>query len=136
MEQYRPYPILLEAKTQTVSASTTATVSNPFVITSAGATRGLRVDILVDVATAAAGITAKLQHAVTETATNYADVDAVQSRVSITTVASPTWFSILLSAADPDDGPVLPLRPHGRVVVTTGVGDSVTISDIRVTQEA
>ncbi len=125
---------LLGGASQTVGASATDTpVSAPFNITARSSLEGLRVDLAVSSATATTGITAKLQHSY-DGGTTWDDVDATIAKVAVTTTASALRFSIPLNARDSTDSPVFPLRPLGRVVVSSGLSDTVTITDVRVTQ--
>lgn len=116
-----------------VAASTTnAPISKVFPISATGGNTGIRIEVLVSTATSAAAITAKLQHAVSQSdPIAWSDV----ASVAVPTTASSTYYSIILNACDATDSPLFPLRPNGRVVVTTGVGDSVTVTDVRVIQE-
>jgi hypothetical protein len=117
-----------------VGASATDTpVSKAFIVSAYGGTRGIRLEVQVSAATSAAAITAKLQHAVTKDGT-WNDVGGTAS-VTVPTTAASTFYSIILNACDATDSPLFPLRPNGRVVVTTGAGDSVTVTDVRVIQE-
>jgi hypothetical protein len=131
--QYRAQSVLLGGVTQSVGASATNTaVSRVFNISPAGATRAIRIDIKTASLTDTTGLTAKLQHSVDDTAANFADAHASAAQV---TIDAEGWLSITLNASDSTDSPVFPLRPHGRIVVSTGASDAVDIEDIRVTME-
>ncbi len=54
--------------------------------------------------------------------------------ISVAAINAAALMHITLNVEVTADQPYMPLRPHGRVVATTGAGDSVTISDIRLIQ--
>lgn len=94
-------------------------------LTAGGAVQGLVIKIKVSAVTVAAAITAKLQTAI--------GPDYVDSKtVSITGNGS---FYIKLLAEAAGDQTYLPLLNKGQVVLTTGVGDTATITSVEVLQE-
>lgn len=121
------------ASSTTVGASqTNSAISKPFVITAYGATKAIRVEVLVSAVTVAVGVTAKLQHAVKRDGDTATWADVAGGSAALTTTG---YASIILNACDSTDSPAFPLRPNGRVVVTTGAGDSVTVTEVQVIQE-
>ena len=129
--RYRAQSILLADAAQDVGASADAqVVSKEFDITAAGGTRALRIDVETSGVTKTTGITVELQHSHDRSAWLPAHASAAKFEV---TEDGPWWLA--LNAADSTTSPVFPLLPFGRVVVTTGTGDAVTIDDVRVCQE-
>lgn len=129
---YKTEPVLLKGAIQTLGASVTArAVSNPFKITYEGS-RNLRVDVVVDSATAGSGVTVVLQDAPfrSDVATDW----QTKKSATVSTTASRTIVSITINVEVTGDQTYCPLRPHGRIVATTGAGDALVISDIRVMQ--
>lgn len=118
------------AVTQTLGASTSGT-SAPFIIGYQGSLN-IRIEVVVDSSTAGAGVSAALQHAPFRDGNN-ADWATVKS-VAVTSVGSRTVFTILCNVEVTADQGFMPLRPHGRVLLTTGAGSAAVISDIRVIQ--
>lgn len=128
---YLSKQILKQGGSQLVGASATNTViSDEFRVTSAGALN-TRIDVVAGSVTVGTGITAKLQHA------PYIKADGTADWVDSKTVAiaGNGLVTIKLLATDANDHQYLPLRPHGRVVLSTGAGDTATITDVRVVQE-
>lgn len=115
-----------------IGASVTATqVSRTFAIPKR--TR-LRVVVITSSVTASSGVTAKLQTSLgVDASGNVLWEDA--KTVSLTTNASPAGWAIRLNPEDGTDLSKIPLGPEGRVVVTTGSGDAVAITDILVSQD-
>lgn len=114
------------ADTQSIAASqTNQVISKEFPI-SAGGSKNIVIKIKVSAATVAAAITAKLQ-----TALNGDWVDS--KTVSITAGAND--FYIKLNVQTAGDQTYLPLLNKGRLVITTGAGDSATLGAISVLQE-
>lgn len=111
----------------TLGASETNTVvSKLFPITQLGS-RNLRIKVTAASSTVATGITAKLQHA-----PSYDDTFVTTTKsVSITGNGD---FYLTLNVEVSGDQAEMPLMPIGRVVVTTGVGDAVTITAVDVMQ--
>lgn len=133
MGHYKATKVLKNGTAQTVGASETdQVISGVFPFTEGGATRAVRVDIHVSAVTAAAGISFQLQHSVDDTSANFGNPDTTQCKVA--SVNGTGWWSIILQADNSSDSAVMPLRPMGRVVCSTGAGDSVTVDDIRVSQ--
>lgn len=109
----------------TVGASATNTVvSKAFPITAGGATH-MVLKIKASAATVAAGITAKLQTAIGD--------DWVDSKTVAITAAGN--FYIKLNIEVSGDQTYLPLLNKGQIVITTGAGDSVTITEVDVLQD-
>ena len=126
--------ILLASAGVTQGASITAgVISKEFHITAQGALN-LRVDLIADAVTVAAGITWKLQ------TSSGIDEDGAQDWIDFgapTTVAiaADGSTSLALNVQDvTNDEAYLPLRPLGRIVLTTGVGDTATIERLSVMQ--
>lgn len=126
--------ILLDSAGVTKGASVTAeAISKAFHI-SAGGSLNIRIDLVADTFTAGAGITFKLQ------TSSGVDKDGVQNwidasgNVSITAAGS---YSLALNIEDvTNDEQYLPLRPMGRVVITTGAGSAVTVERLSLMQAA
>lgn len=117
---------VLKKASQAVAASqTNQVVSDLFKIADPAY---LIIDITVNPAVVATGITAKLQDSMDNTLW----VD--KKTVSITAVSSDTLFVIKLLPDVAGDQASLPLRPTGRIVVSTGAGDSCTIKSVKVLQ--
>lgn len=114
----------------TIGASETNTaLTNVFPI-SAQDSRTITVDIVYDDAVAATGITAKLQTTF-DNGTNWID----SGTVAITgAVATTTVKTIDLDIAIAGDQALLPLRARGRVVISSGAGDSATIDEVWVSR--
>lgn len=110
---------------QVVGASATnSVVSKEYPITAGGALNCV-IKIKCSAVTVAAGITAKLQTAIGS--------DWVDSKtVAVSATGS---FYIKLQTALAGDQTYLPLLNKGRVVLTTGAGDTATIDSIEVLQE-
>lgn len=86
------------------------------------------VKILVASSTVAVGITAKLQTRMSVDA-GWED----SKTVAITTGASNSLFTIKLLSTVAGDQTYLPLAPEGRLVITTGAGDSCVITNAWIT---
>lgn len=86
------------------------------------------IDVHVTASTVAVGITAKLQDS--QDGINWFD----KKTVAITAVVTETAFTIKLLPDVAGDQTYLPLRPIGRVVITSGAGDSATVSKIMRTE--
>jgi hypothetical protein len=94
----------------------------------------ITVDFIYSAATAATGITAKLQ-----SCPNYKEGSAANQwidhdTVAITSASSATLKTIDLNMKISGDQSKLPLRPNARIVITTGSGDSVTFDSIIVSR--
>lgn len=119
-------------QTRTLAAGLTdSAISAPFIVGYQGS-KNIRIEVVVDTATAGGGISASFQHAPFRDQNN-TDWATVKS-VSVTTVAARTVFTILCNVEVTADQGFMPLRPHGRVVITTGAGAAAVISDVRVIQ--
>lgn len=95
------------------------------------AAKGLVVGILVSTSTVGTGMTAKLQHRISRDA---AWLDS--KTVAITTGASNTMFYIKLLDTVAGDQAYMPIMPECQVVVSSGAGDSATITGIWATCES
>lgn len=100
-------------------------ISEVFPITAGGAVEGMVVKIAVSGVTLATAITAKLQTAI--------DAEFVDSKTVAITANGNFYIKLLGNAAA--DQTFLPLLRSGRLVITTGAGDAVTIDSIKVLQE-
>ena len=117
--------VLLNGAAQVVGESVTAqAVSNEFRI-NAEDSLNFRMSILTTTSTVAVGITAKLQHSWDGGATWF----AVGSRAQVA-ITGDDSFEISLVVTDTSDAAQLPLYPLGRLVIDTGAGDAVTITEI------
>lgn len=117
--------LLNSASAITVGASQSNSVlSKEYAVTARGALHHV-VAIDVSAATVATGITAKLQSAIGST---WQD----SKTVAITTTGR---VYIKLNVEVTGDQTFLPLLNKARIVVTTGAGDSVTVSAVQVLQE-
>lgn len=109
---------------QAVTANqTNLAISREFPITASGS-RNLVVAIKTSATTVAAAITAKLQTAVNGT---YQDSKTVS-------VTGNGYFFIKLNVEVAGDQTYLPLLNSGKVVITTGAGDAVTIDSVDILQ--
>lgn len=125
MNGWSPYDYALK-DTQSVGANQSNSVlTKEFPIYSGGAVQGLVVKIKVTAATVAAGITAKFQTAIGN--------DWEDSKTVAVTTADDYYIKFLATAAG--DQTYMPLLCKGRVVVTTGAGDSLTVTQVQVLQE-
>jgi hypothetical protein len=108
---------------QAVAASQTdKPISKEFPITAGGASRAFVVKLKVSAATVAAAITVKLQTAI--------GADWVDSKTgTVLAGAGNTYIKILA------DNTYMPLLNKGRVVLTTGIGDSATVTSVEILQE-
>lgn len=99
-------------------------VSKEFPVTAGGAIH-MAIKIVASAATVAAGITAKLQTAIGS--------DWVDSKTVAVTAAGNFYIKLNVEVAG--DQTFLPLLNKGRIVITSGAGDSVTISEVDVLQD-
>lgn len=125
---YSPVESILKTTGITVGASETNTVISQSVGLSAQGSRNVRVDFKVSSTTVATGITAKLQYRSIETWTDLAGANA---SVSITADGE---YSLTQCIERSADQPNMPLKKQLRLVITTGVGDTVTVDTVRVQQ--
>lgn len=107
---------------------TNQVVSQIFPISYMGS-KNIRVKVKVSAITVAAAIDFKLQHI--DDAVSGTWLSQSKSAVSLTATGDKYLTFNVEVAGDQAD---LPLMPHGRIVVTTGAGDSVSISSIKVMQ--
>jgi len=130
MNGYFPDEVVRTDVNVVVAAQTNLAVSKEFRISGQGSVK-FRVDLVADAVTVGAGITAKLQ--TTSGVDKDGNEDWVDAKTTAVTAAGS--FSISLLAQLAADQTYLPLRPKGRVVVTTGAGSAVTFESIRIMQE-
>lgn len=128
MNGWSPQDIIREPITVGASQTNSA-VSKDTGLSAGGAVQGLRVDFKVSAVTVTNAITAKLQHRTLDTWTDLAGANA---SVAITADGEYTLKQLALISADQ---PNFPLKKQLRVVVTTGVGDTVTFDNMRILQE-
>jgi hypothetical protein len=124
MNGYFPRDVLKNGLSAIGASQTDAAISEPFVITANGS-KALVVKIKVSAATVSSGITAKLQTGI--------DQEWVDSKT--VAISATGAFYIKLLAENSSDQSFLPLLRSGRIVVSTGSGDSVTFSKIQVLQD-
>lgn len=74
--------------------------------------------------TSTTGITAKLQQSAD--GSTYTDVTGVSATITAAGISRLSW-----NVQDTAQQAALPLLPYLRVVVTTGLGDAVTVSEVR-----
>lgn len=110
---------------QVVGASATNTVVSKEWPVTAGGALYCAIKITVSAVTVGTAITAKLQTAIGS--------DWVDSKTA--TISGNGSVYIKLQTTDTDDQDFLPLLNKGRVVITTGSGDTVTVSAVNVLQE-
>jgi hypothetical protein len=122
--------VLLNDTAQAVAASQSAqAVSREFQLSSAGASHGIRIEVNVSAITVAAAISYKLQSSpVGGKDAVWSDVDGTNAK---STLSATGWTSLIASPWNTNLATKFPLRAFCRVVVTTGAGDSVTVSDVR-----
>lgn len=126
MSGWSPKDVTLAATGTVYGATLTDTpISLPYPITAGGALNCV-LKIKTSAATVATGITAKLQTGL--------GGDWVDSK-TVAITAGAGKFYIKLQAPVAGDQAFLPLLGAGRVVVTTGAGDSVTVTSVEVLQE-
>ena len=126
--------ILLGGSSLVVGASQTALpISKEFHVTAQGALN-FRVDLVADTVTAGAGISWKLQ------TSSGVDKDGNRDWVDF---GAPTTVSIAAAGSTSlagnvqdttNDEAYLPLRPLGRIVITTGAGSAVTVERLSLMQ--
>jgi hypothetical protein len=126
--RYSPNHALLNQSAQVLGASVTArSVSNEFRISHAGSLN-LLVGIKCTGLTAGAGITAKLQSSFYgQTGADWVDGNSVS-------LTGNGWFYIRMNVQTSADQAKLPLGDVGRIVVTSGAGSAVTVSELLVLQ--
>lgn len=129
MNGYAPQNMIREPKIFGASV-TAAEVSKDTGLTAGGATVGFRVDFACDAVTSSTGITAKLQ------ARTFANgwVDLVGANASVAITADGNYVLKQFNGISADL-PNFPIAKQIRVVVTTGSGDAVTFTDMRISQE-
>lgn len=106
------------------ASETNTAVTREFPITAGGALH-LVVAIDVTATTVAAGITAKLQTA----------IDGIYQDAKTVAISGNGRFYIKLNAEVAGDQGFLPLLNGGRIVVSSGAGDTTTISAVNILQE-
>lgn len=121
--------VLLNGSSVTLGASETDTVvSNTFSLSAADSLE-FKVRIKTSSTTVTTAITANLQHQ-WEESEGFADVGN-QAQVSIT---GDGWFEFKMSVHNSTDEAQLPIAPLGRVVVSSGTSDAVTIDKVLITR--
>ena len=126
--RYSPEHVLKSQSSQVLGASVTAqAVTEPFRISHSGSLNIL-VGLKCASVTAGAGITAKLQSSI------YGDANADWMDGNTASITGNGWVYIRMNVQASGDQAKLPLGDVGQVVVTTGVGSAVTISDVLVLQ--
>ena len=123
---YSPEKVGTKQAGTTVGASETETVVSKTFGFTAGGSLNCRIDFDTDNTTVAVGITAKVQHS--SDGTTFSDTKSVA-------VSGDGEFSITFNVQVAADQQYLPLKKQGRLVITTGVGDTVDITEIRLQQE-
>lgn len=111
----------------TVGASQTNKVVSKIFAVSALGSKNLRVKVTSASTTVAAAISFKLQHA-------SSDGDTFITTTKSTSITADGDFYLTLNAEVAGDQAELPLQVQARVVVTTGAGDSVKITSVKVMQ--
>lgn len=121
---YKFKNVVKDGASQVVGASATnQVVSNVFPMSTQDSLYFLA-KIVCTTVTAAAGITAKLQES--WNGATWEDVGN-RAQVSVTTDGN---FEISILATDSSDAAQLPIWALGRIVVTTGAGDAVTVTEV------
>lgn len=122
------YPLKSILKAPAVlGASITAQELAVFGVSGQGS-RSLRVNLKAESVTAGAGITVSLQHLIAGT---YVPLASSNASVAVT---GNGVFSIRLDVAKSGDQVDMPLSNQVRVVITTGAGSAVTISQLDLLQ--
>lgn len=122
MSAHSAKSVLLNNASQAVTASQTNSVLSEVFSLSEADARQLVVDFNVSAITVVAAVTAKLQDS--QDGTNWFD----KKTLALTATG---WKTIKITDADAtNDAQWLPLRHQARLVVTTGVGDSVTVDAV------
>jgi hypothetical protein len=121
--------VLLNGTSVVIGASETDTVvSKSFRIMNP---KYIVVDVECSASTVSTGITAKLQDSSGNNSSGTAvwNTKGAEGNVAIT---GNDTFSFVLMIENSSDQAELPLRPLGRIVVTSGSGDAVTIDSVKV----
>lgn len=128
MSGYTTKNVLKELTAQSVAANASAQlVSADQIHVFAEDSLHFRVDVAISAIVVATGISLILQHSY-----NGSDWDNAKT-VALTTTGRKALTMLVEVAADQA---ILPLRPLCRLVVTTGAGDSVTISGVYITRRS
>lgn len=124
MSNHSARGVLLDNASQTVGASqTNAVLSEVFYLTAADS-QNLVVDFNVTAVAVTTGVTAKLQDS--QDGTNWFD-----KKTLAVANGSTGWKTIKIAATDAtNDAQWLPLRHQCRLVVTSGVSDSITVAAV------
>jgi hypothetical protein len=125
MASYDVVSIIKSGAPVSVAASQTNSVVSEVVQLSTTTARALVVELNLSAITVAAAVTAKIQHSMD--GTTFADV-GTPGNLALTTTGL-KYIDLLDTLAA--DAAVMPVRPYMRVVITTGAGDSVTVSNIK-----
>lgn len=120
---WHPKDVAPEASKAIAASQTDAAISDPFTITAQGS-QHMVVCVIASAVTGTVDI--KLQ-------TSIGDTEWVDSKA--TTIAAAGRAYIKLNAETAADQTYLPLLSRGRVVVTTGVGEDITVSNVYVIQQ-
>ncbi len=126
---YSPKEIAIEPGFAVGASETDLPVSRDSGLSAGGATNGLRVVMSVSSVTVVNAISAELQHRTIDTWTTLSGASA-----SVTISGDGEFVLKQLSTLSADEAN-FPLNKQLRVVVTTGVGDSVTFDNIKLLQE-
>jgi hypothetical protein len=127
MSSLRSVDQLYAAGASVGASATNQAITKSFAVSDQDS-RTISIDIKYSTATVATGITAKLQSSF-DNGTTWID----SATVAIT-AGSNTYKSIVLDIAKAADQTYLPLRPLARVVVSSGAGDSATITSVMVSR--
>lgn len=128
MRQYAPESIAAEYKDSVQVANLSASpISKNFPI-SADGSKNLLIGVQVSDVTAASGITVALQSSVNPKS------NAWRTAKTSSPVSADGWVYLSMNIEVAGDQANLPLGPTGRIVVTTGAGDELTIVDAVVCQ--
>lgn len=125
--KYTPEHVLKSLSPFTLGASLSAAASDSFRISHSGSLNIL-IGLKCSSVTAGAGITAKLQTSIL----GGADADWIDGNsVSIT---GNGWFYIRMNIQASGDQSKLPLGDVGQILLTTGAGSAVTVTELVVLQ--
>jgi hypothetical protein len=125
MNGWSPKEQLNPSVAHVAASQTNQAVSNNFPIFSGAGLKGMVIKLKFSAVTVASGITAKLQTAI--------DGGWVDSK-TVAVVSTADAYIKLNNAASADQT-YFPLLAGGRIVISTGAGDSVTVSSVKILQE-
>lgn len=129
MNGLSPRDVLKNREALELGASVTEEPVTKEIGLSAGGSLAFRVDMKVSSVTSSTGITAKLQHKLTDT---WTDLSGANASVSITGNGVFSLSQLYTRSADEDN---MPVSKQVRVVVSTGAGDAVTFDEIEAQYE-